>query len=126
MRRWSGCITSGGAKIETWTAADLNSNRACGSTRGRAVWLAEPKVLIVADLHLGYAWAHRADGQLLPVERRRKHDGAAARSAQSLSPRANWSCSGDILHRAVEAPGPLYRVAALAGPSMSVNGPDCG
>ena len=33
----------------------------------RAVWLPEHGVLAVADLHLGYAWAHRAQGNLLPV-----------------------------------------------------------
>lgn len=33
----------------------------------RAVWLPEHGVLAVADLHLGYAWAHRASGNLLPL-----------------------------------------------------------
>lgn len=33
----------------------------------RAVWLSDSRVLVVADLHLGYAWAHRHAGQLLPV-----------------------------------------------------------
>lgn len=33
----------------------------------RAVFLAETRTLAVADLHLGYAWTHRASGNLLPV-----------------------------------------------------------
>src|SRR6266508_5149505 len=33
----------------------------------RAVWLEEARVLAVADLHLGYAWAHRHTGQLMPI-----------------------------------------------------------
>jgi putative SbcD/Mre11-related phosphoesterase len=33
----------------------------------RAVWFAESRALAVADLHLGYAWAHRASGHLLPI-----------------------------------------------------------
>jgi DNA ligase-associated metallophosphoesterase len=33
----------------------------------RAAYLAEERVLAVADLHLGYAWTHRARGQILPL-----------------------------------------------------------
>lgn len=33
----------------------------------RAVYLAEQRVLAVADLHFGYAWTHRARGQIFPV-----------------------------------------------------------
>jgi uncharacterized protein len=33
----------------------------------RAVYLAEEGLLAVADLHLGYAWAHRNRGQLMPL-----------------------------------------------------------
>lgn len=33
----------------------------------RAVYLSGPSVLAVADLHLGYAWAQRRRGQLLPL-----------------------------------------------------------
>ena len=33
----------------------------------RAAYLEREKILAVADLHLGYAWAHRYHGQLLPV-----------------------------------------------------------
>jgi DNA ligase-associated metallophosphoesterase len=34
----------------------------------RAVFLEEQRTLAVADLHLGYAWAHRFNGQMLPLE----------------------------------------------------------
>ncbi len=33
----------------------------------RALWLARERVLVVADLHLGYTWTHRHAGQLLPL-----------------------------------------------------------
>ena len=31
------------------------------------LWLAEERTLVAADLHLGYVWAHRHAGQLLPI-----------------------------------------------------------
>lgn len=33
----------------------------------RAAWFPRERVLAVADLHLGYAWAHRLSGQLMPI-----------------------------------------------------------
>lgn len=33
----------------------------------RAVWLSRPRLLVVADLHWGYAESHRAEGNLLPI-----------------------------------------------------------
>ena len=33
----------------------------------RAVWLARERTLVVTDLHLGYAWAQRQRGALLPL-----------------------------------------------------------
>ena len=33
----------------------------------RAVWLAAERTLVVADLHFGYVWAQRQNGQLLPL-----------------------------------------------------------
>lgn len=32
-----------------------------------ALWLVEPRVLLVADLHLGFAWAQRRKGELGPL-----------------------------------------------------------
>ncbi|MEO6876820.1 MAG: hypothetical protein ABI222_18570 [Opitutaceae bacterium] len=33
----------------------------------RALWLSRPRLLVVADLHWGYAVSHRARGNLLPI-----------------------------------------------------------
>lgn len=33
----------------------------------RALWLPEHGTLAIADLHLGYAWAHRSSGNMLPI-----------------------------------------------------------
>ncbi len=73
---------------------------------GRAVWLAEFQVLIVADLHLGYAWAHRADGQLLPISAK---EDTTERLLALLNryPAREMVLLGDILHRAVDTPA-LY------------------
>lgn len=35
----------------------------------RALWLSEYQTLVVADLHIGYAWSHRSKGQMLPVSK---------------------------------------------------------
>lgn len=69
----------------------------------RAVWLAEPRVLVVADLHLGYAWAHRAEGQLLPLS---ATEDTTERLLALLTryPARELVLLGDILHRAVDAP----------------------
>jgi putative SbcD/Mre11-related phosphoesterase len=73
---------------------------------GRAVWLAEPQVLIVADLHLGYAWAHRAEGHLLPLS---GIEDTTERLLGLLTryPARELIVLGDVLHRAVDAPA-LY------------------
>jgi len=70
---------------------------------GRAVWLAEPQVLVVADLHLGYAWAHRADGQLLPLTAR---EDSTERLLALLDryPAREVIVLGDVVHRAIDAP----------------------
>jgi putative SbcD/Mre11-related phosphoesterase len=66
----------------------------------RAVWLERESVLAVADLHLGYVWAQRAEGNLLPLS---APDDALARFAALLheyQPR-EVVVLGDIVHRAV-------------------------
>ena len=66
----------------------------------RALWLADEQLLAVADLHLGYAWAHRHGGNLLPLA---AHD-AIVRRLEALvadyRPRS-VALLGDIVHRAV-------------------------
>jgi putative SbcD/Mre11-related phosphoesterase len=63
----------------------------------RAVFLEETGVLAVADLHFGYAWTHRARGQILPVS---KPDTTLPRLLGLLDeyrPRA-LALLGDIVH----------------------------
>src|SRR6476660_846006 len=66
----------------------------------RAIFLEEHSVLAVADLHLGYAWAHRFHGQMLPL-------GGGDRLLERLTelcgyykPR-QFAFLGDIVHQAV-------------------------
>jgi uncharacterized protein len=70
---------------------------------GRALWLEEWHTLAVADLHLGYAWAHRAEGQLLPVDTR---EDSTERLLKLLEryPAQEVVLLGDIVHRAVDVP----------------------
>jgi putative SbcD/Mre11-related phosphoesterase len=69
----------------------------------RAVWLEEWRVLAVADLHLGYAWAHRAAGQLLPIA---TMEDSTERLLPLLDryPAREVILLGDIVHRAVDVP----------------------
>jgi len=69
----------------------------------RAVWLEEWRTLAVADLHLGYAWAHRAEGNLLPV------DTGEDTTERLLRLLGRYKAEevillGDIVHRAVDVP----------------------
>src|SRR5688500_6581350 len=69
----------------------------------RAAYFESEKILAVADLHLGYAWAHRFSGQMLPLK-----------SEEDLLTRLSELCSfykpahlailGDIVHQAVPVP----------------------
>lgn len=66
----------------------------------RALWLEEARVLAVADLHLGYAWAHRHTGQLMPITV--PDDTVDRLSALQRDYRAEQIVLlGDIVHRAV-------------------------
>src|ERR1700744_1145879 len=70
---------------------------------GHAVWLEESRTLPVADLHIGYPWAHPAEGQMLPL-------GVAEKSTERLRkllercPAQEVVLLGDIVHRAVDVP----------------------
>lgn len=71
----------------------------------RALFLEEERVLAVADLHLGYAWAHRFHGQLMPLQ----PDGVRERLNElcgSYRPRT-LVILGDMIHRAV----PVRKIA---------------
>ena len=66
----------------------------------RAVWLEEKRILAVADLHLGYAWAHRHSGQLLPITAREDSVERLATLVTDYCPE-ELVLLGDIVHRAV-------------------------
>ncbi len=78
----------------------------------RAVFLEKESVLAVADLHLGYAWAHRHEGNLLPVS---ADDDTVARLldlVETYAPR-ELVLLGDIVHRALSLPALKDELCAL-------------
>ena len=78
----------------------------------RAVYFREHQLLAVADLHLGYAWTHRAQGQLMPVAPK---DNALERLKTLISEYdpARIVLLGDIVHRALPVPALLEELRAL-------------
>jgi putative SbcD/Mre11-related phosphoesterase len=69
----------------------------------RAVWLEGARVLAVADLHLGYAWAHRASGQLMPLSAEEDTAERLIKLIDRYRPE-EVVILGDIVHRAIDAP----------------------
>jgi DNA ligase-associated metallophosphoesterase len=67
----------------------------------RAVWLEAERVLIVADLHLGYTWAHRSAGNLIPLSRQVDALDRLSSLVEGYSP-ARTVLLGDIVHDAVD------------------------
>ena len=65
-----------------------------------ALWLARERLLVVADLHLGYAWAHRAEGNLLPLSRPEDTSERLLTLVERYAPE-EIVLLGDIVHRAV-------------------------
>src|SRR5688572_13163401 len=66
----------------------------------RALWLPEARLLAVADLHLGYAWAHRHAGQLMPITARDTTPERLRALVDDYKPE-RLVLLGDIVHRAV-------------------------
>jgi putative SbcD/Mre11-related phosphoesterase len=66
----------------------------------RAVFLENEGVLAIADLHLGYAWAHRFNGQMLPLHNADFLIGRVSDLIQTYIPK-RVVLLGDILHQAV-------------------------
>lgn len=66
----------------------------------RAVWFPAARVLAVADLHLGYAWAHRLSGQLMPIPPTNDSLQRLLELQRDYDP-AEIVFLGDIVHRAV-------------------------
>ena len=78
----------------------------------RALWIPEARLLAVADLHLGYAWAHRHAGQLMPITARDTTAERLRALVEDYKPQ-RLVLLGDIVHRAV----PVKPVKeALLGP----------
>lgn len=69
----------------------------------RALWMEEWRTLVVADLHLGYAWAHRHSGQMLPVT---AEDDSVPRLHALIDDYTPGTLVllGDIVHRAIAVP----------------------
>src|SRR5688572_18903240 len=87
----------------------------------RAVFLEREQILAVADLHLGYAWAHRYNGQLLPLH---PLDDLLARLADlcSFYKPKHVAILGDIVHEAV----PVAEISAELINLFSALGALCG
>jgi len=66
----------------------------------RAAWFPNERVLAVADLHLGYAWAHRLSGQLMPITPPTDTLARLKELQQDYRPK-EIVVLGDIVHRAV-------------------------
>jgi len=64
------------------------------------VWIESERVLAIADLHLGYAWAHRHNGQLLPVAQPDDCLKRLQALCASYSPK-HLVLLGDIVHQAL-------------------------
>lgn len=69
----------------------------------RALWLPGTGTLSVSDLHLGYAWAHRHSGQMLPLGMKEQTVTRLAELLDTYSPQ-ELVLLGDIVHRAVPVP----------------------
>jgi uncharacterized protein len=69
----------------------------------RAAWFEKDRVLAVADLHLGYAWAHRLSGQLMPITPANDTLDRLAELQRDYEPR-EIVVLGDIVHRAMALP----------------------
>jgi putative SbcD/Mre11-related phosphoesterase len=85
----------------------------------RAVFFQEQKILAVADLHLGYAWSHRAQGQMLPVA---PVDDTLVRLRELIHDYApeRLLLLGDIVHRALPVPELVKELRELSklGPEL--------
>ena len=78
----------------------------------KAVWLPGTRTLAVADLHLGYAWAHRHGGQLMPISAVEDTIPRLAALVDEFAPR-ELLLLGDIVHRAVPVPALQKELACL-------------
>jgi len=80
----------------------------------RAIWFEEFSILAVADLHIGYNWAHRHGGQMMPIH---AVDDTVAR-LKALTEFYNADevlLLGDIVHRALPLPQIEAQLRQLLG-----------
>lgn len=78
----------------------------------RAVWLPEPRALLIADLHLGYAWAHRQRGNLMPISAGEDTIDRLHALAVEYAPR-EIVVLGDVIHAATTAEALLVELQRL-------------
>jgi putative SbcD/Mre11-related phosphoesterase len=78
----------------------------------RALWLQDARTLVVSDLHLGYAWAHRHEGQLLPLGPAGETEARLDELCRDYKP-AGIVLLGDIVHRSVPVPALRVQLSNL-------------
>ena len=69
----------------------------------RAIWFERLSILAVADLHIGYNWAQRHSGQMLPLHQPDDTIGRLKALCNFYKP-SDLLLLGDIVHRAVPLP----------------------
>jgi len=79
----------------------------------RALFLSETATLVVADLHLGYAWVQRQRGALLPVAAPQSTLDRLTQLLDVYQPR-RLVILGDLVHRAVALPALESELNSLA------------
>ncbi|MBN8248011.1 MAG: metallophosphoesterase [Verrucomicrobia bacterium] len=81
----------------------------------RALFLEESATLVVADLHLGYAWTQRRRGLLMPLGAVEDAGERMASLVRDHSPRT-VVLLGDLVHRAEALPGIREELESLCRP----------
>ena len=71
------------------------------------------RTLVAADLHLGYVWAHRHAGQMLPLSAPDDTIDRLAALVEEYEP-AQLVLLGDIVHRAIPVPALRLELESLA------------
>ncbi|HKQ38200.1 MAG TPA: metallophosphoesterase [Verrucomicrobiae bacterium] len=69
----------------------------------RAIWFERLGILAVADLHIGYNWAHRHGGQMLPLHQADDTIGRLRALCDFYKP-DEFLLLGDVVHRALPLP----------------------
>ena len=80
----------------------------------RAIFIEPHKILALADLHLGYSWAHRYHGQLLPLQSVDRWADRLASLRDTYQP-SRIVLLGDVLHQALPLPALRDEISTLAG-----------